>query len=43
MRWLESGNSNGGNEVYLSDLAKSQLKRFKKMGYGNFPVCLAKT
>ena len=33
----------GGKKVVLSDLAKSQLRRFEAMGFGNLPVCMAKT
>ncbi|MBJ7881838.1 formate--tetrahydrofolate ligase [Gelidibacter salicanalis] len=33
----------GGDKVILSDLATSQLGKYETMGYGNFPVCMAKT
>ena len=33
----------GGDSVLLSDLAKSQLRQYELMGYGNLPVCMAKT
>lgn len=33
----------GGANVELSTKAKNQLKRIEKLGYGNLPVCMAKT
>ncbi len=33
----------GAENVILSNKANNQLKRFERMGYGNFPVCMAKT
>ncbi|SRX54310.1 formate--tetrahydrofolate ligase [Aequorivita sp. CIP111184] len=33
----------GGENVVLSDIAKSQLRKYEAMGYGNLPVCMAKT
>lgn len=33
----------GANGVELSGKAKSQLRRLESLGYGNFPVCMAKT
>lgn len=33
----------GGSTVELSRKAKNELKRIEKMGYGNLPVCMAKT
>jgi len=33
----------GANGVELSAKAKNQLKRFEDLGYGNLPVCMAKT
>ena len=33
----------GGNDIELSNKAKNALKRIEKMGYGNLPVCMAKT
>ncbi|MGC1632771.1 MAG: formate--tetrahydrofolate ligase, partial [Gelidibacter sp.] len=33
----------GGENIVLSDLAKSQLRKYEEMGYGNLPVCMAKT
>ena len=33
----------GGEKVILSDVAVSQLFKYEGMGYGNFPVCMAKT
>ncbi|WP_310992768.1 formate--tetrahydrofolate ligase [Aequorivita marina] len=33
----------GAEKVVLSDKAKSQLRKYEKMGYGNLPVCIAKT
>ncbi|MBA6154417.1 formate--tetrahydrofolate ligase [Gelidibacter maritimus] len=33
----------GGKKVILSDLAKSQLRKYEAMGFGNLPVCTAKT
>lgn len=33
----------GGENIILSDVAKSQLRKYEEMGYGNLPVCMAKT
>ena len=33
----------GANNVVLTAKAKKQLKRFEDLGYGNLPVCMAKT
>jgi formate--tetrahydrofolate ligase len=33
----------GANKVLLSDIANKQLKRFEDLGYGNLPICMAKT
>jgi len=33
----------GAKNVILSNKANNQMKRFERMGYGNFPVCMAKT
>lgn len=33
----------GGDSIVLSDVAKSQLRKYEEMGYGNLPVCMAKT
>lgn len=33
----------GGQNVVLSNLAISQLRKYEAMGYGNLPVCIAKT
>ncbi|HUH27747.1 formate--tetrahydrofolate ligase [Gelidibacter sp.] len=33
----------GGENVILSDLARSQLVKYEVMGFGNLPVCMAKT
>lgn len=33
----------GGNGVLLTPDAKKQLARLEKLGFGNFPVCVAKT
>jgi formate--tetrahydrofolate ligase len=33
----------GAQRVILSDVARRQLKRFEELGYGNLPVCIAKT
>lgn len=33
----------GANDVVLTAKAKRQLKRFEGLGYGNLPVCMAKT
>ncbi len=33
----------GGENVVLSDIAISQLRKYEAMGYGNLPVCMAKT
>jgi formate--tetrahydrofolate ligase len=33
----------GAENVILSNKANNQMKRFERMGYGNFPVCMAKT
>ncbi|WP_228850719.1 formate--tetrahydrofolate ligase [Aegicerativicinus sediminis] len=33
----------GANHVILSNKAKAQLNRYEKMGYGNLPICMAKT
>ena len=33
----------GGENVILSDVATSQLRKYEVMGYGNLPVCMAKT
>jgi len=36
-------NMYGASEVIYSEEAKSQLDRFRKMGYGDFLICMAKT
>jgi formate--tetrahydrofolate ligase len=33
----------GAQHVIFSNKAKSQLSKFEKLGYGNLPVCIAKT
>ncbi len=33
----------GADNVILSNLAISQLRKYEAMGYGNLPVCMAKT
>jgi formate--tetrahydrofolate ligase len=33
----------GANKVLLTDIANKQLKRFEDLGYGNLPICMAKT
>lgn len=33
----------GADDVVMSDKAKGQLRRFEAMGFGNLPVCIAKT
>lgn len=33
----------GAKHVILSNKAKAQLNRFEKLGYGNLPICIAKT
>ena len=33
----------GGKKVVLSNVAISQLRKYEAMGYGNLPVCIAKT
>ena len=33
----------GATNVILTNTANSQLKRFERMGYGELPVCMAKT
>jgi formate--tetrahydrofolate ligase len=33
----------GATNVELTALAKRQLKRFEDLGYGNLPICMAKT
>ena len=33
----------GANNVELTAKAKRQLKRFEDLGYGNLPICMAKT
>jgi formate--tetrahydrofolate ligase len=33
----------GADNVVLTALAKKQLKRFEDLGYGNLPICMAKT
>lgn len=33
----------GAENVILSNKANSQLKRFEELGYGNLPICMAKT
>src|SRR5690554_1030966 len=33
----------GANGVVLSGKAKNQLKRFEALGFGNLPICMAKT
>ena len=33
----------GAKDIELSDEAKDQIKEFEKLGYGNYPVCIAKT
>lgn len=33
----------GADNVEMTPLAKRQLKRFEDLGYGNLPICMAKT
>lgn len=33
----------GAQNVILSNVARRQLKRFEELGYGNLPICIAKT
>ncbi|TRZ42270.1 formate--tetrahydrofolate ligase [Robertkochia solimangrovi] len=33
----------GASGVNFTDKARQQLKKFESMGYGNYPVCMAKT
>lgn len=33
----------GANNVKLTEKAKSQLNRFEDLGFGNLPICMAKT
>ncbi|WP_297762884.1 formate--tetrahydrofolate ligase [uncultured Muriicola sp.] len=33
----------GATNVILTNVANSQMKRFERMGYGELPVCIAKT
>jgi formate--tetrahydrofolate ligase len=33
----------GADDVYFESKARKQLDRFKRMGYGNLPICIAKT
>lgn len=33
----------GAADIELSDLAKEQIKRYEEQGFGNLPVCIAKT
>ncbi|MAT57031.1 MAG: formate--tetrahydrofolate ligase [Ignavibacteriae bacterium] len=33
----------GAKDVYLEKRAKAKIKRFTELGYGNLPVCIAKT
>ena len=33
----------GADEVYFESKARRQLDRFKRMGFGNLPICIAKT
>jgi formate--tetrahydrofolate ligase len=33
----------GAKDVVLTAIAKRQLKRFEALGYGNLPICMAKT
>ena len=33
----------GASEIELSPLAKSQVETYAKQGYGNLPICIAKT
>ena len=33
----------GAKDIELSDEAKEQLKEFERLGYGKYPVCIAKT
>ncbi|TDU34313.1 formate-tetrahydrofolate ligase [Gelidibacter sediminis] len=33
----------GADAVVLSDLAKTQLRKYEAMGYGQLPICMAKT
>jgi formate--tetrahydrofolate ligase len=33
----------GATNVLLTNPAKAQLKRFEELGYGNLPICIAKT
>lgn len=36
-------NSYGADKVVLTEKAKTQLRRFEKLGFGNLPICMAKT
>ena len=33
----------GGNDVILESKAKAQLRKIAKMGFGDLPICMAKT
>ncbi|MGB5378097.1 formate--tetrahydrofolate ligase [Muriicola sp.] len=33
----------GANNVILTNVANNQMKRFERMGYGELPICIAKT
>jgi formate--tetrahydrofolate ligase len=33
----------GADDVKLTNIASRQLLKYEKMGYGRFPVCMAKT
>mmetsp|Transcript_42869 Transcript_42869/g.167521 ORF Transcript_42869/g.167521 Transcript_42869/m.167521 type:complete len:117 (+) Transcript_42869:343-693(+) len=33
----------GAGDVELSDEAKAKIEQYNKLGYGNLPVCMAKT
>ena len=33
----------GAKHVLLSNLAKRQLRKFERLGFGNLPICIAKT
>ncbi|KAL6927280.1 C-1-tetrahydrofolate synthase, mitochondrial [Hanseniaspora valbyensis] len=33
----------GGAEIELSELAKQKIEMYKKQGFGNLPICIAKT
>ena len=33
----------GGNKVILTEAARKQAKELEKLGFGNYPICMAKT